>query len=308
MDSKPIVPLKLINLSKTYGQFRGIKNLDLEVKQAEILGFLGPNGAGKSTTIRTIMNFQSPSSGQALVFGLDSARDSQKIKSRVGYVSGELAVYEDLTGKQFLEFLGSFCANFKWSEVEKLVSIFQAELGRKLKDLSKGNRQKIGLIQAFMNKPDLIILDEPTSGLDPLMQEEFFKLLAERKANGASIFFSSHNIAEVQRVADRAAFIRDGKLVSIENVSKLRDMNVHRLSVQFGKLAPKEADFKNLTDVHDVSIKGKTGQFVVRGSVDVFIKKLAQFNVLSLDREESNLEDIFLKYYDLSKGKNNHEN
>ncbi len=293
-------PLKLNKLTKTYGKFRGVEDLDLTVENSEIFGFLGPNGAGKSTTIRTIMNFQSPTSGTAEIFGLDSVKDSKVLKSRVGYLAGELAVYENLTGRQFLEYLGSFNSEFHWDEVENLARQFQAELDRKLKDLSKGNRQKIGLIQAFMHLPDLVVLDEPTSGLDPLMQEEFFKLLKVHKERGASVFFSSHNIAEVQRVADRAAFIRDGKLISVENVSKLRGMDVHRLQVQFGKSKPKQSDFAKLKNVEEAHLSASMGLFVVRGSVDGLIKFIAKYDVLSIDREESSLEDIFLRYYELA--------
>lgn len=253
------------------------------------------------------MNFQSPTSGSATIFGLDSVKDSQAAKAHLGYLAGELALYEELTGRQLLEYLGSFNKTFDWAEVDRLTHRFQAELGRKLKELSKGNRQKIGIIQAFMHKPDLVILDEPTSGLDPLMQEEFFKLLEEHRGRGASVFFSSHNIAEVQRVADRAAFIRNGELISTEDVSKLRGMDVHRLQVQFGTSKPTEAALVHLKNMEEAHIKGSTGLFVVRGSVDALIKELAKYTVTSIDREESSLEDIFLKYYKLPE-ENNDEN
>lgn len=301
-EKKSEIPLKLSKLTKNYGKVRGIENLDLTVNKGEIFGFLGPNGAGKSTTIRTIMNFQFPTSGSAEIFGLDSVKDSEKVKTHVGYLSGELAVYEELTGKQFLGYLGSFNPGFKWSSVEKLAKQFQAELNRKLKTLSKGNRQKIGIIQAFMHEPDLLILDEPTSGLDPLMQEEFFKLLEENKKAGRSVFFSSHNIAEVQRVADRAAFIRDGRLISIEDVSKLRGMDVNRLKVGFGASKPTEVEMKKVKNLEEATFTGSTGLFVIKGSVDSFVKEIAKYEVLSVDREESSLEEIFLKYYELPQG------
>lgn len=300
------IPLKLSKLTKHYGNFIALESLDLTVNPGEIFGFLGPNGAGKSTTIRTIMNFQSPTSGHATIFGLDSVKDSVAAKERVGYLSGELAVYEDLTGRKFLQYLGSFNPNFDWSQAELLAERFQAELDRKLKELSKGNRQKIGLIQAFMHSPDLLILDEPTSGLDPLMQEEFFRLLEDCKNRGASVFFSSHNIDEVQRAADRACFIRGGRLISVEDVKRLRGMDVHRLQVRFGGNAPEETDMSKTKNVEEAHIKDKVGLFVISGSVDGFIKKLAQFEVLSIDREETSLEDIFLRFYKLPE--ENHEN
>ncbi len=292
------IALELKNLTKNYGKQRGIENINLSVKSGEIFGFLGPNGAGKSTAIRTILNFQSPSSGTASIFGLDSVKSSVEAKKRVSYLAGELAVYDDLTGRQFLEYLGSFDAKFDWGEVESLAKRFQAELDRKLRTLSKGNRQKIGIIQAFMHKPDLLILDEPTSGLDPLMQEEFFKLLKETKARGASVFFSSHNIGEVQRVADRAGFIRDGQLVSVEDVSSLRDINLHRLQVTFGKSRPTQSEISKVKNVSESNIAGANGLFVIKGSVDSFIKAIAKYDVVSIDREETSLEDIFLKFYE----------
>lgn len=291
-------PLAIRNLTKQYGKFRGVDDLSFAVNRGEIFGFLGPNGAGKSTTIRTIMNFQSPTRGSISIFGLDSVRDSVAAKARIGYLAGELAVYEDLTGRQFLQYLGSFNKKFDYKVVDDLAHRFQAELDRKLRDLSKGNRQKIGLIQAFMHEPDLLILDEPTSGLDPLMQEEFFKLIESVKARGASVFFSSHNLSEIQRVADRAAFIRDGRLVALEDVRVLRDMDVHRLKVTFAGATPSLESLQQIDNVAEAQLAGNTCFVVIRGSVDALIKKIAGYEVTSIDREETNLEDVFLRYYE----------
>ncbi|MCA9344027.1 MAG: ABC transporter ATP-binding protein [Candidatus Nomurabacteria bacterium] len=295
-------PLNVLNVSKFYGSSKGIANISLELSSGEIFGFLGPNGAGKTTTIRTIMNFIKPTSGSIKIFGLDSVSDSDQIKQMVGYLSGELALYDDMTGRQLLEYLGALNADTVDQEyVNYMKEMFDANLDKKLRELSKGNRQKIGIIQAFMHKPKLLILDEPTSGLDPLMQEKFFELLISVKKQGSTVFFSSHNIAEVQRVSDRVGFIKDGELIGIEEVSKLRGLDVHQLKVRFGEKVSKKS-FENIEGIEQFNLSGIEGWFEVRGSVDPFIKELARHNVVSIERQETALEDIFMKYYQSTKG------
>lgn len=289
-------PLELINVTKTYGASRGIENISLKLNQGEVFGFLGPNGAGKSTTIKTILNFLAPSKGKILIFGLDGIKASTILKQHMGYLSGDFSVYENLTGRQLLTFLGSFNEHFNWQEVQSLTKIFKAELDKKIADLSKGNKQKLGIIQAFMHKPKLLILDEPTSGLDPIMQEAFFALLKKSQKEGATIFFSSHNIFEVQRIADRAGFIRNGKLIAIEDIKNLRKIGLHKFEIHFSEKVTvnKLEDIKN---VKDIRISDNIARVSVKGSIDPLIKRLAKFNVLSISQQETNLEDIFLNYY-----------
>lgn len=294
-------PLNLLNVSKSYGSNKGIANISFELSLGEIFGFLGPNGAGKTTTIRTIMNFIKPTSGSINIFGLDSVSDSTQTKQMVGYLSGELALYDDMTGRQLLNYLSAYNDGVNSEVILELQEMFDVNLDKKIHELSKGNRQKIGIIQAFMHKPKLLILDEPTSGLDPLMQEKFFELLFSVKKQGSTVFFSSHNIAEVQRVADRVGFIKDGELIGVEDVNKLRGLDVHQLKVRFGKKVSQKS-FENIEGIEQFGISGLEAWFEIRGSIDLFIKELAKHNVVSIERQETALEDIFMKYYQSTKG------
>lgn len=290
-------PLLVSKLSKRYGRARGIEDISFEIAPGEVFGFLGPNGAGKTTTIRTILNFMRPTSGSALIFGLDSNRDSVAAKKHLGYLAGDFAAYEALSGSQITTILSSLGTPIDHKYVMELAERLQADLSRPLNQLSKGNRQKIGLIQAFMHKPNLLILDEPTSGLDPLMQEQFYELINEARGRGASVLFSSHNLTEVQRVCDRAAFIRDGKLIAIQNVRETHSLSLHRFVVTFGKPLPVNA-FTHVQGVEKADISGLQGSFAIRGSVDQFIKALSQYHVIAISQPETSLEDIFMRYYE----------
>lgn len=294
-------PLNLLNVSKSYGLNKGIANISFELSLGEIFGFLGPNGAGKTTTIRTIMNFIKPTSGSINIFGLDSVSDSTQTKQMVGYLSGELALYDDMTGRQLLNYLSAYNDGVNSEVILELQEMFDVDLDKKIHELSKGNRQKIGIIQAFMHKPKLLILDEPTSGLDPLMQEKFFELLFSVKKQGSTVFFSSHNIAEVQRVADRVGFIKGGELIGVEDVNKLRGLDVHQLKVRFGKKVSQKS-FESIEEIEQFGISGLDAWFEIRGSIDSFIKELAKHNVVSIERQETALEDIFMKYYQSTEG------
>lgn len=290
-------PLLVSKLTKRYGRARGIEDVSFEIAKGEVFGFLGPNGAGKTTTIRTILNFMKPTNGLVTIFGLDSHLESIKVKRHVGYLAGDFAAYESMTGQQFLTFLGSLNQQVDAAYVDDLAKRLRADLNRPIGELSKGNRQKIGLIQAFMHKPDLLILDEPTSGLDPLMQEQFYELLNDARARGASVLFSSHNLTEVQRVCDRAAFIRDGKLIAVQDVRMVQSLNVHRFTVTFVEKVPATA-FEHVEGVEEAKISGRQGTFTISGSVDAFIKALARHHVQAITQPETNLEDIFMRYYE----------
>lgn len=287
-------PLLVSNLTKFYGRSRGIEDVSFELKQGEVFGFLGPNGAGKTTTIRVIMDFIRANSGTAKIFGLDSLTDSVAVKRRVGYLAGNIALYDNLTGKQLLSYLVALGEDIDPEYVEELRSRLHADLDRPLKQLSKGNRQKIGLIQAFMHRPELIILDEPTSGLDPLMQEVFYSLVAEHKQAGKTVFVSSHNLSEVQRICDRAAFIREGKLVAIEQVAEVTA--IRRFVIQFGR-KPTKQWFEGVDGVKYVALEGRTATVTVDGDIAPFLGKVAEHQVVNLDQAQTSLEEVFMRYY-----------
>jgi len=205
-------------LTNYYGKTRGIEDLNLSVKEGEIFGFLGPNGAGKTTTLRLLLDLIHPSSGQAKIFGLDSHKDNLEIKQRIGYIPGELNLYRNMRGRDLLNYLARFYNGLDSVFIIGLTKRFKLDLERKIKTYSKGMKQMLGVIQAFMNDPDLLILDEPTSGLDPFMQQEIYNLFRETKEKGKTIFLSSHNLYEIQKICDRVGIVREGHLVAIENI------------------------------------------------------------------------------------------
>ena len=295
MPSSPL-PLQLNQVTKSYGRSRGIVDVSFSLKPSEVFGFLGPNGAGKTTTIRTILNFIRPTNGSISVFGMDSVRDSVAIKRQVGYLAGNVAMYEHLTGSQLITFLASLHGQLDTSYVAQLASHFEADLSRPIKQLSKGNQQKIGLIQAFMTKPQLLILDEPTSGLDPLMQERFYESIKMARQDGATILISSHNLNEVQRICDRVAFIKDGQIISLEDIAKLKHLAVNHFIVTFTQPI-KPTSFDKVEAVSEVKIDKNVGHFVVQGHMDEFVKTLAKHSVESIEINQASLEDIFMRHY-----------
>jgi ABC-2 type transport system ATP-binding protein len=289
-------------LTKYYGKQLGIEDVDLEVKRGEVFGYLGPNGAGKTTTIRTLLDFIRPTSGSATVFGLDIRQSSVDIHRRVGYLNGELALYNNMTGEDLLKYLGNLRGGLDWKYVRELAARFQCDLSRRIQGLSLGNKQKLGLLQAFMHKPELLILDEPTNGLDPLMQHEFYDLLTETKKEGRTIFLSSHILPEVEKVCDRVGIIRQGKLVTVETIETLKSHSVRQLEIHFARAIPKEK-FSNVLGIRDILVQDKLLTCNVVGSLDALVKAAAQFEVINIISHEPSLEDIFMTYY--NEGKNN---
>ena len=286
-------------LTKRYGEARGITDLDLEVRTGEVFGFLGPNGAGKTTTIRVLLDLLRPTSGRALVLGLDSRRDALAIQARCGYLPGELSLYPELTGEQTLRYLGNLRGGVDQARVEALAERFDCELGRKVRDLSAGNKRKLGLIQACMHDPELLILDEPTSGLDPLVQREFYALVDEARAAGQTVFLSSHVLPEVQRVCDRVGFIREGALVAVEEVAALTGRAVRELEVVFAAPVPADA-FGVVPGVTAAAVEGPRGttlRLTVSGAMDAVLKELARHEVVELTSREPDLEDVFMTFY-----------
>lgn len=293
-------PLTINTFTKSYGSLIAVDQLSLEINSGEVFGFLGPNGAGKSTTIRTMMNFIAPSAGEIKIFGLDSVRDRVKLKEHVGYLAGDIALYGNMTGHQILNYLANLRKDSDWAYVKDLIRRLDAPMDRSISALSKGNKQKIGLLQAFMHKPDLLILDEPTSGLDPLMKQVFYDMVLEMKDVGKAAFISSHDLTEVQKICDRAGFIRDGKLIAIENLHDKNAMSYKKYQVRFEK-TPAIEELAVSSNIKIVANNNNIVTFAVTGNIDSFIKTIAQFEVLDLDEQETSLEDVFMQYYERDK-------
>jgi ABC-2 type transport system ATP-binding protein len=289
------------NLSKFYGKKRGVVDLDLAIRPGEVFGYLGPNGAGKTTTIRTLMGFLHPSRGHVEVLGLDPGADSVAIHRRVGYLPGEFALYDKMTGRDLLVYFANLRGGVEWKHVTTLAERLDLDLSRPIRTLSKGNKQKVGLVQALMHRPELLILDEPTNGLDPLVQQTFNELVLEAKAEGHTVFLSSHVLTEVEHVADSVGIIRDGQLAVVEDVHALKAKALRRLELHFARSVPTEA-FEHLPGVRDATVHGGIVQCTVEGSVDALIKAAAQFEVVNIVSHQPDLEEIFLTYYVDQKG------
>lgn len=287
-------------LTKTYGRSRGIRDVNLTVNEGEVFGFLGPNGAGKTTTIRILLDFLRPTSGSARVFGLDSRRDSVEIRARVGNLPGEFALEDRMTGEELLRFFARLRGVKDLGYAHELAERLGAELDRPMRRLSRGNKQKIGLIQAMFHRPPLLILDEPTGGLDPLVQEEFLRIVGETRQEGRTVFFSSHNLAEVERVCDRVGIIREGELVDVEPTQGLLGKSFRHVRVTFEEPLPEEElrRLAGLPGVEDFRAEGPLRvAFTLYRNFDAVIKHLARHRVADVDFERPSLEEVFLTYY-----------
>ena len=243
------IAIQAEGLTKHYGDVRALVDLDLDVYSGEVFGFLGPNGAGKTTMIRTILDEIRPTAGTALILGMDSHESSVEIRNHIGYVPGDLTMYPNLTGKDTLTYFANLRGGVDWGHVDTLAERLDADLTKKIGDLSTGNRQKVGLIQAFMNEPEVLIMDEPSTGLDPLVQREFQSMMREAVAGGSTVFLSSHTLSEVQRVADRVGIIREGKLVVVETVADLRSKAIRRVARQIAMALSKELTNHSLPEI-----------------------------------------------------------
>lgn len=291
----PIIEAR--GLTKYYGKHRGIIDLDFDVGEGEVFGYLGPNGAGKTTTIRTLLDLIRPTDGKARIFGKDVRLDGEEIRKDIGYLPGELALFPDMTGEETLKYLGNVKGGVDGDYVRELADRLEADLSQTVADLSSGNKQKLGLIQAFMGKPRLLILDEPTNGLDPLMQQEFFRLIEEVKENGQTVFVSSHILPVVERICDRVGIIRQGKLVAVEEVDDLKEETLRNLEIQFGERPPEER-FENLPGVEEVDFEDRRLRCKVVGKLDDLIKEASRYEIINVISHEPSLEEIFLKYYE----------
>ena len=286
-------------LTKTYGKDRGIKNVDLTVNEGEVFGFLGPNGAGKTTTVRTLLGFMKPTDGRAEVFGMDIEKDSVAIRSLIGNLPGEFTLEDRMTGDQLLKFFARLRGVKNLDYAYEIAERIDADMGRPMRRLSRGNKQKIGLVQAMFHKPPLLILDEPTGGLDPLVQEEFLKIIGEVKEEGRTVFFSSHTLGEVERVCDRVGIIREGELTAVENTDDLINKSFRHVNLVFAdELGDEEVErFENLEGVDEFSRDGAELTFDLHGNLDALIKLAARHELVDMMYERPSLEEIFLAYY-----------
>ena len=286
-------------LTKSYGRSRGISHVTFTVDEGEIFGFLGPNGAGKTTTIRVLMGLLHPTSGGATIGGRDVWSESVAVKQLVGYLPGELALDPNLTGGQILEYFANLRGGVDRAYAESLIARLDLDTTKRFREYSRGNKQKVGLVQAFMHKPQLLILDEPTSGLDPLNQQEFNKLVGETRAEGRTIFLSSHILPEVEQVCDRVGIIREGEVVRLDAVSALKDLRQHEVAISFAGPAPLEA-FQSLPGVSAAATEqgGRVARLTVQGDLGEVLRVAVAHGAVNLTTHEPSLEDIFLRYYE----------
>jgi ABC-2 type transport system ATP-binding protein len=283
-------------LTKYYGRNRGIADLDLAVGPGQVFGFLGPNGAGKTTTIRLLLDLIRPTSGRAEVLGMEARSHSVEIRRRVGYLSGELALYENLTGRELMEYIANLRGLADRRLAGELCQRLDLDPAHHVHDLSRGNKQKLGLVLALMHRPELLILDEPTSGLDPLVQREFHQIVREATDQGRTVFLSSHVLSEVERMADQVGIIRGGRLVELLRISALKSHALRRFELDFAQPVP-AALFERLPGVVEVVVSGGVVRCAVEGSVDALIKAAAGYELVNLVSHEPDLEEIFLAYY-----------
>lgn len=288
--------IEVNNLTKTYGAARGISDVSFTVEQGEIFGFIGPNGAGKSTTIRTLLSLIHPTSGSATIFGKDIIKDAPEIKKDIGYLPSEVFYYDHMKVKDLLKYSASFYKKDCSKRIKELVEIMELDVNRKIDDLSLGNKKKVGIVQGLLHEPKLIILDEPTSGLDPLMQHNFFDLLEEENKKGATILFSSHILSEVQRLCDRVAIIKEGKIIKLEKMSTLNDNNYKKIHIE--TLDEVEEAHFMMEGVTDLVVDQHKVRFLFRGDLNTIMRKIAATSITNIAVEEPDLEEIFLHFYE----------
>lgn len=296
MRSSPDIVIQTEGLTKRYGKAPALDNLSLEVQRGEIFGYLGPNGAGKTTTIRLLLDFIRPTSGRARILGMDAQSESVKLHQHIGNLPGELSLWNHLTGWEVVRYLAGLRGGVDERYVGELAERLDMDMSRKVKACSSGMKRKLGLIQALMHKPDLLILDEPTNGLDPLVQQTFHKLMREVAAEGRTVFMSSHNLPEVETTCDRVGILREGRLRAVERISDLKQVRFRWMTLRVAGEAD-SSRFGQLAGVSDVSQHNGTIRFRITGELDPVIKLAAQYHIVDMAYEEPTLEEIFLEYY-----------
>lgn len=293
-------------LTKVYpGDVRALDSLDLSVERGEIFGYLGPNGAGKTTTIRLLLDFIRPSAGRATVLGMDAREDSIAIKQRVGYLPGELNLWDNQTARAIIHFVGQARGGYDANYVRALAERLQFDMTKKVRSYSSGNKRKLGLIIALMNKPDLLILDEPTNGLDPLMQQTFYQLMQEVRAEGRTVFLSSHILGEVQAICDRVAILRGGQLQAVQRVDELMRADFRHVTLHFREPVSASA-LVNVAGVSAVTSEGNTLALQLTGDFDPLLRAVSSHYITDIAVQEPTLEEVFLKFYSEQPAVNNH--
>ena len=288
--------IRIQGLSKDYGAGRGLFDLDLEVAAGEVFGYLGPNGAGKSTTIRLLMALIRPTGGRAEIFGLDCQAQDVEVKRKVGYVPGELPAFGGLRGREIIAYLAAMGGGVDEGCVKRLADRLQLDLSQRFREYSSGNKQKLLNVLALMHRPELLILDEPTTGLDPLNQQEFYALVREARAAGATVFLSSHILSEVEHICDRVGIIRAGRLIKVASLEELHRIRTHRVEIEFAG-EPPLARIRDAPGVEDVVAEGRRVHCMLRGSFEGLMAALEGARVVSLTSHEPTLEETFLEYY-----------
>jgi ABC-2 type transport system ATP-binding protein len=291
--------IDVTHLTKSYGGKRGIADVTFQVQEGEVFGFLGPNGAGKTTTIRLLMALLHADSGTARIAGLDVWQQTVDVKRLVGYLPGELSLDPNLTGGQIFEYFGHLRGGVDQAYLKQLIQRLELDPSRKFRQYSSGNKRKIGVIQAFMHRPRLLILDEPTNGLDPLNQQVFDQMVKEVREEGRTVFLSSHILSEVEQTCNRVGIIREGRLVRVGGIAELKGIKRHEVLITFADTAPVDG-FKQLPGVDQVEAlpDGHTLRLTMSGSIDAVVKEAARYPVVNLTSQEPSLEDIFLRYYE----------
>jgi len=288
--------IEINNLTKYYGKARGIIDVSFSVNEGEIFGFIGPNGAGKSTTIRILLALIYPTSGSASIFGKDCIAEGPEIRREIGYLPSEVFYYDNMRVIDLLQYSASFYKNIDKNRIYKLAEIMDLDLNRKIEDLSYGNKKKVGIVQGLLHQPRLIILDEPTSGLDPLMQQKFFDLIHEENKNGATVLFSSHILSEVQKLCSRVAIIKEGRIISIEDINALKRNNYKKFIIDMDEAVSE--DYFNIEGVADLAVDKTTFTFLFKGDINQMIDKIHGKRLNNLRIEEPALEEIFMHYYE----------
>ncbi|HEX9476598.1 MAG TPA: ABC transporter ATP-binding protein [Candidatus Dormibacteraeota bacterium] len=293
-----VAAIRTSKLTKDYGLGRGLFDLDLQVREQEVFGFLGPNGAGKTTAIRCFMGLVRPTAGSAWIFGLDCVRDYVAVKRKVGYIPGDMPQFGSLRGSEVVAYLAALNGGADPRLARSIADRFNLDLSRRYREYSTGNKQKLGIVLAFMHKPALLILDEPTSGLDPLNQQEFYELLTETRDRGATIFLSSHVLSDVERACDRVGIIRLGRLATIADLEELHHIRFHHVELEFARgAAVPLAAIRSAAGVEDVVVDDRTVTCTVKGSFEPLLDAIRSAAVTNLVSREPSLEEIFLEYY-----------
>lgn len=291
--------IEVKNLTKYYGKSKGIEKVNFEVEEGEIFGFIGPNGSGKSTTIRTLLNLIHPTNGSATIFGKDTTAEYDVILKDIGYVPGEIYYYDDMRVIDLLNYSASFYNKDCKKRIKELAKLFDLNLKQKIETLSYGNKKKVGIMQALAHNPRLLILDEPTSGLDPLIQQKFYELLKAENRKGVTIFFSSHVLSEVQKICDRVAIIKEGKIIKIETMASITNSNYKKIKIDTNTKYNKK-DF-SISGINNLIINNNEVSFIYKGDINIIINKLKDIKLNNISIIDPDLEEIFMHYYSKDK-------